>query len=240
VEIKKECNCKVLTYGKNTDSDLAIMDINLFSAVTKFKVKYEGIIYDVESPLCGEFNVYNLSAAILVLVGLGFDMDEILLKIKNVKVPKGRCEFLDFGQDYNVVLDYAHTPRSLDGILTYLNQVKESKIITVTGSAGGREHEKRKDMGKVVLEKSDLVIFTMDDPRNENVDEIIEQMVSDNNGNYIKINNRKEAIHTALQKASTNDIVLIAGKGRDNYMAIGNEYVPYSDYDVICEYFDKE
>lgn len=239
-EIRSVCSCNVLTYGKNNDSNLVILDIQLLPGKTNFKMKYQEITYDIESPLCGEFNVYNLSAAILALIGLGFSIDDIIQRVKNVKVPNGRCEFLDFGQDYNIVLDYAHTPRSLNSILTYLNEVKESRIITVTGSAGGREHEKRKEMGKVVLEKSDLVIFTMDDPRNENVVEIINQMISDNSGNYLKIIDRKEAIMKSFDLANSNDIILITGKGRDNYMAIGNEYVPYSDYEVICEYFNKK
>ena len=125
-------------------------------------------------------------------------------------------------------------------ILNYLNKVKKARIITVTGSAGGREREKRPSMGKVVLEKSDYVIFTMDDPREEDVNQIIDDLVSGSpKKNYERIIDRKEAIDRALSMAQKDDIVLIAGKGRDDYMALGKEYVPYCDYDVIKSYYEQ-
>ena len=147
-------------------------------------------------------------------------------------------EFLDFGQNYHIILDYAHTPDAFIKIYNFLNKVKEGRIITVTGSAGGREHEKRSSMGKIVLDNSDYCIFTMDDPRNEDVNSIIDELVSDTNkNNYERVIYRKEAIKKALDMAKENGIVLIAGKGDDNYMAIGNEYLPYSDREVINKYF---
>ena len=120
--------------------------------------------------------------------------------------------------------------------MIYLNKVKKNRIITVTGSAGGREKEKRKDMGDVVLKLSDLVIFTMDDPRYENVDSIIDDMINNSSKtNYKRIIDRKEAIKYALSIAKKDDIILVAGKGRDNYMAIEDKYLEYNDYDVIQE-----
>ncbi len=124
--------------------------------------------------------------------------------------------------------------------MTFLNSVKKNRIITITGSAGGREKEKRKDMGKVVLDNSDLVIFTTDDPRFEDPKEIIKEMIANNTGNYEVIVDRTLAINKALALAKENDIVLVAGKGRDNYMAIEDKYVPYCDYDVICKYLGKD
>ena len=121
-------------------------------------------------------------------------------------------------------------------IYDFLNKVKKGKIITVTGSAGGREHEKRKDMGKEILDNSDYVIFTMDDPREEDVNSIINDLVSETSKtNYERIIDRKEAIKKAFAIANKDDIVLIAGKGDDNYMAIGNEYLPYNDKNTIKE-----
>ena len=149
-------------------------------------------------------------------------------------------EIMPFVSKYTVVLDYAHTPDALDNILTFLNMVKEKRIITVTGSAGGREKSKRPKMGKVVLEKSSYVIFTMDDPRDEDPNEIIDDLVSDSlNTNYERIIDRKKAIYKALDMAESKDIILIAGKGRDDYMAISDKYVPYSDYEVIKSYYEQ-
>jgi UDP-N-acetylmuramyl-tripeptide synthetase len=202
---------------------------------------YEGRVYNITSPLLGEFNVYNLCAAILALLFLGMTMEEIIPKISNITCPKGRMEFLRYRDDYNIIIDYAHTPDAFKRIYDFLNKVKKARVITITGSAGGREHEKRKDMGRIVLENSDYCIFTMDDPRHEDVNEIIDELVSGTNKtNYERIIDRTEAIKKALDMATNDDIVLIAGKGDDNYMAIGDEYLPYKDEDVVINYFQTK
>lgn len=233
----KNLYSNVLTYGKNSKADLYIKEVienyNNTSIVFIYKTKE----YKVVSPLLGEFNVYNLMASILCLLFFNIPIESILDKVSNITTPKGRCEFLNFAPNYKIVLDYAHTPNGLLSILNYLNKIKKNRIITVVGSAGGREKEKRESMGKIVLEKSDIVIFTMDDPRDEEPLDIINDMISNNKGCYEIIVNRKEAINYAFDHARDNDIVLIAGKGRDNYMAIGDKYIPYCDYDVIEKYF---
>jgi UDP-N-acetylmuramoyl-L-alanyl-D-glutamate--2,6-diaminopimelate ligase len=147
----------------------------------------------------------------------------------------GRRESLDFGQEYEIILDYAHT---FNGIKNILDSVKDyKKIITVTGAAGGREKEKRSKIGKIVLEKSDIVIFTMDDPRYESVDSIIDDLAGDTTKDYFRIKDRVEAIHFAFSIADKDSVVLILGKGRDNYMAVEDKKLPYCDYEVIKDYF---
>lgn len=233
----KDIHNNTLTYGKNILADIYIKDVVEKVNYTDITFVYKNKEYKVTSPLLGMFNVYNLMASILCLLYFNIDIDEILSRVKNINTPKGRCEFLDFNTNYKIVLDYAHTPKGLDAILNYLNKIKEGRIITVTGSAGDREKEKRDEMGSIVLDKSDIVIFTMDDPRNEDPNEIIKEMINNREGCYKIIINRAEAINFALDHAKSGDIVLIAGKGRDNYMAIGNDYIPYNDYEVIKEYF---
>ena len=236
-EFKKVAKGNILTYGKK-ESTLQIINFKEFYNKTDISLKYNNKIYKIESPLVGEYNIYNLCAAILSLIALNYDMNDIIKRINNINVPSGRCEFLNFGQDYNIILDYAHTTDAFIKIYNFLNKIKKGKIITVTGSAGGREKEKRNSMGKVVIDNSDIVIFTMDDPRFENVDDIINDLLSDTNKtNYERIINREEAIKKGLSIAKKNDIVLIAGKGRDNYMAIKDKYIPYNDYDIIAKYF---
>ena len=239
-DTKFKANCKILSYGKN-NADLTIIEINEFINKTDITIKYQDKLYNITSPLLGEFNVYNLCAAILSLLALNFSIEEIIKNISNIKVPKGRMEFLNYQDGYNIIIDYAHTPDAFKKIYGFLNKVKIGKIITVTGSAGGREHEKRKEMGKLVLNNSDYCIFTMDDPRNEDVNSIIDELVSDTNKtNYERIIDRHDAIKKALDKATKDDIVLIAGKGDDNYMAIGNDYLPYKDEDVVISYFQTK
>ena len=229
----------ILTYGKN-ESTLQIIDFIQGESSTEVFLKYEGMEYKVVSPLLGEVNIYNLCGAILALIAFGYDINTILSRVTNIKIPSGRLQFLDFSQNYKIVLDYAHTPDAFSKIYPFLHAIKKNRIITVTGSAGGRETEKRGPMGKIVLDNSDYVIFTMDDPRCEDVNGIINDLVSiTDKDNYERIIDRKEAIFHAFDIAEDNDIILIAGKGTDNYMALGNEYLPYSDLEVIEEYFNN-
>ena len=167
-------------------------------------------------------------------------MEEVISNINNIKILEGRVEVLEYGQKYDIVLDYAHTTDAFLKLYPVLKKISRGRIITVTGSAGGREKEKRGPMGKVVLDNSDYVIFTMDDPRNEDVNTIIDDLVSlSDKTNYLRIIDRSEAIKKALDMANDNDLVLIAGKGCDNYMALGNKYIPYCDKEEIGIYFDK-
>ena len=233
----KDIHSNTLTYGKNPLADIYIKEVVENVSDTDITFVYKSKEYKVTSSLLGMFNVYNLMASILCLLSFNIEMDEILSRVRNINTPRGRCEFLDFNTNYKIVLDYAHTPNGLEAILNYLKNIKTNRIITVTGSAGGREKEKRCEMGRVVLEKSDIVIFTMDDPRNEDPNKIIKEMINDREGCYKIIIDRAEAINFALDHARSGDIVLIAGKGRDSYMAIGDKYIPYNDYEVIKEYF---
>ncbi len=236
-EFKKEAKGNILTYGKK-ESDLQIIDFKEYINKTNITLKYKNKLYKIDTLLLGEYNIYNLCAGVLSLLALNYNIKDIIKRVKNIKIPSGRCEFINFDQDYNIILDYAHTTDAFIKIYNFLNKVKKGRIITVTGSAGGREKEKRSIMGKVILNNSDYVIFTMDDPRYEDVNDIINDLISkSNNTNFERIINREEAIKKALSIAKRDDIVLIAGKGRDNYMAIKNKYIEYSDYKVISNYF---
>ena len=233
----RNINYKILTYGKN-NADLEIVSFNEYIDKTDITVKYKNKLYNITSPLLGEFNVYNLCAGILTLVALGNKLEEVIPKVKNIKTPSGRLEFIN-NKDYYIILDYAHTPDAFIKVYSFLNKVKKGRIITVTGSAGGREKEKRGEMGKIILENSDYVIFTMDDPRNERVNDIIDDLLSKTNKtNYERIIKRDRAIKKALELAKSKDIILIAGKGDDNYMAIDDKYLYYSDRETIKNIID--
>ena len=238
-KFRKICKSKILTYGKNKYSNLRIIDFKEETDKTQITYIYDKQKITIDSPLLGEFNVYNLSAAILTLIALGYEMSDIRKRINNIKTPLGRCEFLHYGTNHKLLIDYAHTENGIRNILTYLNKIKKARIITISGSAGGREKEKRGKMGKALQELSDLVIYTMDDPRDEDVMDIIEALIDKTTNNYLIEPDRKKAILKALEMAKPNDIVAILGKGRDNYMAIGNKKIFYSDVLVLDEYFHK-
>ena len=223
------------SFGKNS-VNFTIKNISYVNKNVLIGLKYKDIEYSITSPLLGEYNVYNVVMAFIISLLYGVDSKELISNIKKLTPISGRCEVLDFGQDYTIILDYAHTINGIENILdTFKNY---NRIITVTGCAGGRDHEKRPVIGNMVISKSDISIFTMDDPRWEDVDDIIDEMVG-NNLDYIRIIDREEAINYALSIASIGDVVLILGKGRDNYMAIGDKKVKYNDYEVIKRYFEK-
>lgn len=228
--------CKnMYSFGKK-NVNFTIINVSYVNKNVLIVLKYKGIEYSITSPLKGEYNVYNVVMAFIISLLYGVDSNELISNIKKLTPISGRCEELDFGQDYTIILDYAHT---INGIENILNTFKDyNRIITVTGCAGGREKSKRPIIGNMVISKSDIAIFTMDDPRNENVDTIIDEMVGESS-DYIRIIDRKEAINYALSIACKEDVVLILGKGRDNYMAIGDKKVKYNDYEVIKRYFDK-
>ena len=225
------------SFGFNKDNDYVIEDV-CYDTFTKITLKSKDNRYIIESPLKGKYNVYNVVGAFIT--GLLFNVDSNLLieRIKRLKSISGRCEFLNFGQSFDIVLDYAHTTNGIKSILESFKDYNYDRIITVTGAAGGREKEKRPVIGKIVMDNSDISIFTMDDPRYEDVDDIIDQMVGKSK-DYIRIVDRVEAINYALSIATSKDVVLILGKGRDNYMAIEDKKIKYNDYEVIKSYYNK-
>lgn len=226
----------LIKFGFNKDNDCIIEDVKYFKKSTNININFCGKIIKIKSPFVGEYNVYNVVMAFLICHYYGIYDNTIIDKIKNLSSISGRCEFLDFGQKYDIVLDYAHTINGISSILKTFSSY--DNVIVVTGSAGGRDKDKRKIIGKNVIENSDIAIFTMDDPRNEDVDDIINQMVGDSK-DYYRIIDREDAIKYALSIASFGSVVLILGKGRDNYMAIGDKKIHYSDYEVISNYFLK-
>ena len=230
-------NINYLSYGQNKISDYQISNIEEYEDKTNFTLTNNNKTYNITSPLLGKFNVYNLSAAIACINSLDIEIEEIIKYIPHLEKISGRVNTLKNKKGAKIILDYAHTFNATKEILTYANKIKKGKIITVVGAAGGREKEKRKHIGKLVSDLSDEVIFTMDDPRYEKVSNInkeLEQNIIKNN--FINIINRKKAIKTAIKKGNKNDLILILGKGTDNYMAIKNKYKKYNDLKIIKKY----
>lgn len=238
-------NCKsilhnnLITFGFDDDNDYVIYNVNSSRKFVNFSVKCVNSNIDICSPLTGAYNIYNVTMAYIVCHLLKLSDKQIIDGIRNLKPISGRREFLNFGQDYDIVLDYAHT---LNGIKSLVNSFNDkNQLIVVTGAAGGREVSKREKIGKFLLENTFKVIFTMDDPRFEDPKKIVNDMIGNcKNTNYEIIIDREKAINYALSNAKENNIILIIGKGRDNYMAIKNNKIKYCDYDVIANYFNHK
>lgn len=235
----KNAQSKVLTFGQKEGATLQIVAVEDNEKGSHITYQYMGEMIEVDSPYIGLINAYNLAASILCSLHIGVSLSEILKTIPSLPIIEGRLQ--EVGKsNYSVILDYAHTTDAFMKVLPILNKRKKNKLIVVTGSAGGREKEKRAPMGKYILENADHVIFTMDDPRYESVFSIISDLVSASPlKNYEIVEDRKMAIYKAFDMASIGDVVLVAGKGVDNYMAIEDKYLPYSDLEVIEEYFEE-
>lgn len=232
---KKISKGKIVTYGM--DADYSITNINLSN--NSFDLKYKDNIYSIKSQFPFIYNMYNITLAFIIGTCMGLDSDTLVKNISSIKSIDGRSEVLDFGQDYTIMLDYAHTLNAIKNLVLSVKD-KYKKVFVITGAAGGREKEKRCKIGNFLLSNTYLTIFTMDDPRFESVDSIIDDMISRSTSkNYLRINDRKDAIYKGLSLCKKSDVILIIGKGRDNYMYIEDKKIPYSDYDVIKNYFDK-
>lgn len=232
--IEKISNGKVYTYGFDKGASLNIDNYKYNINKSIFTLVYNNKKYKFKSNLIGKYNIYNLTACILYLLLIGYNPRKIKGILKRKITIPGRFEIFKTYKDSYIILDYAHTTNGLYSVLKLLNSIKKNNIITITGSAGGREKEKRKEMGKVVTNLSDYVIFTMDDPRYENPKKIIKDMLKETKkNNYTIIINRKKAIKKAVEISKKNDFILLTGKGRDEYMIIKDKYIPYNDYDEI-------
>ena len=194
----------------------------------------------VYSRLIGEFNTYNLLVTYAVAILLGQDKDEILQSISQLKSAKGRFDYIiDEKNDRIGVVDYAHTPDALEKVLKTIQQIRKGKaqIITVVGCGGDRDREKRPKMAKVAFEWSDQLVLTSDNPRSEAPDQIIAEMekgIPENaGGKVLSINDRKQAIKTACRLAGSGDIILVAGKGHEQYQEIKGIKYPFDDKEIL-------
>lgn len=191
--------------------------------------------------LTGKFNVYNLLLAYAITVELGFHSDEVLQAISQLKKVKGRFESLKSEGGIYFVVDYAHTPDALENILDSINEIrtKNERLITVFGCGGDRDQTKRPEMGKIATRKSTLAIITSDNPRTENPGDIIKDIEAgvepQNFSKYTSIPDRKEAIKMAIKFAEPRDIILVAGKGHEDYQEINGVKHHFDDKETIVE-----
>ena len=238
-DLFKENSNKYLSYGFHEYCDLRIIKYKLNIDNSLIWFKYKGKKYKIKYNLVGKFNVYNIACCILTLISLGYSMEDIILRIKNIKKVLGRMDVV-YNQKYKIVIDYAHTEEATKNVLKFYRRFSK-KIITVVGCAGGRFKEKRKDIGNLVLKYSKYVIFTMDDPRYEDVNLIIKDMINNSKKkNYCIIKDRTKAIKKSLSLCKKNYILLILGKGSDKYMVINDKKIPFSDYDTLNNLITKE
>ncbi len=221
------------TYGR--EGDLKILDFQTDFEGSRLRVAYEGKVYDFFSNLRGNFQAYNLSLGILVGFLWGLESQAIQEGIRQVQVP-GRFETYK-GKGFVVIIDYAHTPDALEKVLRTARALCKNRLIVVFGAGGNRDRTKRPLMGKTAEAIADLIVLTSDNPRFEEPMAIIEDILSgiENKGKVLVEQDRKKAIELAISMAQEGDVILIAGKGHEDYQEIKGVKYPFKDSEVVKE-----
>lgn len=230
---------RVLTTSQDQEADLSSANINV-SLIhgTSFDLNTPSGTRHVTSPLVGKPHVYNMLAATATALELGYDLDSIVTGISICVGAPGRFERVPHDGDFAVVVDYAHTDDALLNTLQTARELTAGKIITVFGCGGDRDRTKRVPMGEVAGEHSDHVIITSDNPRNEDPIKIISEIevgVRSRTGAYEIVSDRREAIYKAVAMANAEDVVIIAGKGHENYQIVGGDKFHFDDREVAIE-----
>lgn len=233
-----------LTYGIKSTSEIRAFDIKMSINGASFKVKTPNQVLDIETSLIGEYNIYNILAAISFAYSTGLQPSYIEDAIRGFRGAPGRLQRIG-GADagFSVFIDYAHTDDALSNVLSALNGIVEGKLIVAFGCGGNRDREKRPRMAKVAAELADYVVITSDNPRGEDPEEIINQVVAgipEGFKDYKVCVDRKKAIEYAISIAGKEDILLIAGKGHEGYQIFKDTTIPFDDRKIAEEILQQD
>lgn len=232
---------QMMTYGIEKPCDLQAVNPQLMRNGVQFELAYQGKKYPVSLGIPGKFSVYNALTAIACLLQAGMEIQQILSHLKDAKGVKGRVEVVETGRDFTVIIDYAHTPDGLYNVIRTIRGFAKGRVVTVFGCGGNRDAGKRPKMGKIASELSDFCVVTSDNPRNENPDAIIEDIlagVKEGGGAYAVVPNRFEAIEYALDHAQKDDIILLAGKGHETYQVLADRTIVFDEREIVHKLLD--
>ncbi len=237
-EMVKGIACPVRTFSTKKDSaDYTAKNIQIKSSGTEYELVGEGVIGRVRFAIPGKFSVYNSMGAIVCLAELGVPFLAAVNSASAAKGVPGRIEVVPTQTDYTVIIDYAHTPDGLVNILETVREITPGRVITLFGCGGDRDKTKRPLMGKIAVEYSDIVVVTSDNPRTENPDGIIDDILVGIDKPRIpvyRVTDRTQAIEKALKKAREGDTVVLAGKGHETYQILGTEKIHYDEREIIA------
>ena len=232
-------DANVITYGITHQADVMAQDVHMSFAGNRFFIMHGGQEIEIKAKLIGKFNIYNMLAAAAACMAEGIPLGIVKKGIERLEFVPGRLETVALGQDFPVFIDYAHTEDALENVLTTIHEVSKARIILVFGCGGDRDKSKRPLMGKVAGRLADIAIVTSDNPRSEPPQSIIDQIISGFQKNNYKIEvNRKAAIYQALAMAGQGDLVLIAGKGHEDYQILVDKKIDFNERQIIKEYID--
>ena len=231
----------MITYSTEGKGTMNASELAITAKSSKFNLSYDGKNYSISTKIAGMFNVYNTLAAVGAALYEGLTMEEIVSALTTFTAVPGRFELIEEGQDFAVVVDYAHTPDGLENILQTAKKIVDNRILVVFGCGGDRDATKRPIMGRIAAQFGDRVFVTSDNPRTEDPIQIVKDVeVGVKEGlhdavTYEVIVDRREAIHKAIGEATTGDVVIIAGKGHEDYQILKDETIHFDDREVARE-----
>lgn len=232
--------CNLITYGIKNDAVLKAENVEIKASGASFDVKYKDDCVHFDLKVTGMFNVYNILGVIGVALAEKISFDIIKETLEAFEAVAGRFELVRQGQDFSVIVDYAHTPDGLENVLKTAREIAKKRLIVVFGCGGDRDRTKRPIMGRIAAQLADVVIATSDNPRTEDPEFILSEVESGVlpalHGNFHeKITDRRTAIFRAIELAQKDDIVLIAGKGHENYQILKTGTIHFDDKEVAIE-----
>lgn len=229
-EYARSTSATIVTYGIGHSADFMASNICMTASGTVFDLITPSGTYKLKMNLIGLFSVYNVLAAISTCIISGISISTVIKAVEKVKGVPGRFEIVKQGQNFTVIVDYAHTPDSLENVLKTVKQFSNGRIIVIIGCGGDRDRSKRPIMAQIATKFADVPIFTSDNPRSEDPIQILKEMEAGVVGeSYITIPEREKAIFYAISNAGENDIIIIAGKGHETYQIIGNKTHSFDD-----------
>ena len=237
--IFSEISCKKERYGISSEADYYADAIKIKSDGTSFWYCYNGKSQLVNMKMTGMFNVSNVTAAISVCLKAGLPIEDILNAVSEYNGVKGRCEIIPTGRDFTVICDYANTPDAVENILKSVREYTEGRLICLFGCGGNRDAKKRPLMAKAAAKFADRLIITSDNPRDEIPEAIIDDILAglkDSEIPFDVVVDRTKAIHHSLKIAEKGDIIVLAGKGHEDYQVLpGNEHIHFDEREIVSE-----
>ena len=233
-----EVSCPVLGFSMKENADLTAFDVQHRPDGVSFRYRYQEVESHLSFAMPGDFSVRNALAAMGVCLEMGVCMNTVKLALQAVSGVRGRNEIIPTGRDFTVICDYAHSPDSIENILSSLRETVSGRLVSLFGCGGDRDRTKRPLMGEAAAKWSDYVYVTSDNPRTEDPNAIIAEILPgvENHGTpYEVIPNRQEAIFRAIQQAKPGDTIVLCGKGHEDYQIIGHEKHHFDEREVVAE-----
>ena len=233
-----EISCDKLTFSTRESASFYADGIKIKPTGSSFWFCNEGKSHFVKAKIPGLFNVSNLTAAMAACLKAGVPLDKIIAAVENYSGVKGRCEVIPTGRDFTVICDYAHTPDAIENVLRSVKEYTSGRLICLFGCGGDRDSTKRPLMAQAAAKYADKLIVTSDNPRTEDPEAIIKDILTgltDTEVPYDVVTDRREAIYHALKIAEKGDIIVLAGKGHEDYQIIGEKKTHFDEREVVAE-----